>query len=434
MGLFDAYQFDGYGGMGGGLLDIFRMMQSVPQNQPGFDQTNNEPSRLDGAQWPTGPMGAPVVGLDAMQRPTMQQQGSQLPPQAQPTQGQMQMPPPIGVGDRLSAGLHGFANSGAPLPAISNLISGLMTGQRSDPFGVAMQQQNQTERALRASGFDANLSKVVSRDPSLLRTVLPELMGFGGKTADIKEYQFAKKEDPSLTFERFMARKKAVSGEYGMQPIYGTNARGETVVLQLGKSGDAKQSVMPPGVKLSTGVEKIDLGTEWGIIDKKTGTMVGRQPKDIIGKESQEEVGKDQGLARAALPAAEISAKRSLEKIDQFMEHEGFSEVFGALNQFRPNWTMSGKGRDALARFKQLSGEAFLEGRTMLKGGGAITDFESAKAEAAIARLERSLNEEEAKAALNDFKDSVRAGLEKLRARAGSPQRIRLNADGTIKQ
>ena len=72
---------------------------------------------------------------------------------------------------------------------------------------------------------------------------------------------------------------------------------------------------------------------------------------------------------------------------------------------------------DALRR-RLWEGTAFLEGRAMLKGGGAITDFESKKAEASFARLSRSLSENDAREALKDFKDAVSAGLEKLRARA----------------
>jgi hypothetical protein len=41
-------------------------------------------------------------------------------------------PPDISVGDRLSAGLLGFLNGHAPLPALGNLIEGLATGQRVD--------------------------------------------------------------------------------------------------------------------------------------------------------------------------------------------------------------------------------------------------------------------------------------------------------------
>jgi hypothetical protein len=51
------------------------------------------------------------------------------------------------IGDRLNAGLIGFAHGGAPLPATANLISGLVTGQRADPQGVALAQEDRAQRA-----------------------------------------------------------------------------------------------------------------------------------------------------------------------------------------------------------------------------------------------------------------------------------------------
>jgi len=50
------------------------------------------------------------------------------------------------VGDRLNAGLMGFAHGGAPIPAIANLISGLITGQRADLQGMALAQQDRAQR------------------------------------------------------------------------------------------------------------------------------------------------------------------------------------------------------------------------------------------------------------------------------------------------
>jgi hypothetical protein len=41
-------------------------------------------------------------------------------------------PQDIGIGDRLSAGLLGFLNGHAPLPALGNLIEGIATGRRAD--------------------------------------------------------------------------------------------------------------------------------------------------------------------------------------------------------------------------------------------------------------------------------------------------------------
>jgi hypothetical protein len=414
MGLLDSlFNQSSYGGQGGGLLDFLRqsqMQQEQYQPSAGFPGQAS-PMNIGGYQMPR-------VGDQAQFTPQPQDPAA-LPPNAQPAQGQLPMQAPQAPQESpggFGAGLSGFVNNLHTGP-IGAIVGGI--GSAAGMQSPAVKQANQTAQFLVSKGLDPALAKTIVSDPQLLRTMLPQVMGMGGQTDDIKEYQFAKKEDPSLTFAKFMQQKKAVSGEYSLTPQFGTDEKGNTVLLQTGKSGEAIRTKLPEGVKVSSGIEKIDLGTQWGIIDKRTGQMVGTQSKDIVGKESAEERGKAQGIAQAALPAVEMTAKTTIDQIDKFMESKGFNEVFGAVDQFRPNWTMSGDGRDALARFKQLSGRAFLEGRSMLKGGGAITDFESNKAESAIARLDRSQSEADAKAALEDFKSAVREGANKLKATAG---------------
>ena len=55
----------------------------------------------------------------------------------------------------------------------------------------------------------------------------------------------------------------------------------------------------------------------------------------------------------------------------------------------------------------------------MLKGGGAITDYEGQKAEGAYARLNQAQTPEDFKAALDEFNFYVQQGLQKLQAQAG---------------
>jgi hypothetical protein len=84
------------------------------------------------------------------------------------------------------------------------------------------------------------------------------------------------------------------------------------------------------------------------------------------------------------------------------------------------------EGLGLIERIGQLQSNAWLSARQMLKGGGAITDYESQKAEAAVARLERPKSEEEFKQALKDLRDAIVDGEAKLRAQQGgtivSPQ------------
>jgi hypothetical protein len=77
------------------------------------------------------------------------------------------------------------------------------------------------------------------------------------------------------------------------------------------------------------------------------------------------------------------------------------------------------EGLGLIERIGQLQSNAWLSARQMLKGGGAITDYESQKAEAAVARLERPKSEAEFKQALKDLRDAIVEGEAKLRAQQG---------------
>lgn len=78
------------------------------------------------------------------------------------------------------------------------------------------------------------------------------------------------------------------------------------------------------------------------------------------------------------------------------------------------------KGLAVIQKIAQLQGNAWLGARALLKGGGAITDYESRKAESAMARLSRAQGDAEFKAALKDLKDAIRDGMAKLNGAGGS--------------
>lgn len=65
-----------------------------------------------------------------------------------------------------------------------------------------------------------------------------------------------------------------------------------------------------------------------------------------------------------------------------------------------------------------LQGGAFLQARQLLKGGGAITDYEGRKAEEAFARLNKAQSPADFKAALDDFNYFVQQGVKKLQSQA----------------
>jgi hypothetical protein len=76
--------------------------------------------------------------------------------------------------------------------------------------------------------------------------------------------------------------------------------------------------------------------------------------------------------------------------------------------------------RQGQSRIEALKGQAFLSAREALKGGGQITDFESKRAEAAMARLQDpGIGEKEYRTALKEFHDSILSGMNKLKQQPG---------------
>lgn len=202
-------------------------------------------------------------------------------------------------------------------------------------------------------------------------------------------------------------------------PIYGTDANGNTVLGVIGKDGSFKK-LDTGGVTPTPGVQFRDFGTYQQGFGKGGQAVTPPIANDPRGVEREKSLGKAEGETIANMPGDIMAAEQSIAQIDQLMNHPGLASIVGPMDQYRPNWTMSDDGRDALARFNQIKGRAFLEAYSMLKGGGQITEVEGLKAEQAMARLDRATSEQEFRRALADFRDAVQAGIQKLRQKAGA--------------
>jgi hypothetical protein len=312
-------------------------------------------------------------------------------------------------------GLQSFLNGGGLISS----IRGAAEGRRVDPRGMAEQQANQTERFLVSKGMDPAMAKTVLSDPVLTRAVLPQIMGMGGgQTDDIKEYQFAKKEDPTLTFNKFMSQKKAVSGEYGMQPIWGMKD-GKPSIIQLGKSGEAKESVLPQGFSPARDPVKVEGPTGTTILDPQTRQIIQFIPKDVSGAAKAKEIGEAEGQAAVNLPTAIATAENTLKTIKQLEEHPG-KKSWGAFGVGAMLPDVPGTAtRGFAALVDQVKGQNFMTAFQSLKGAGAITEQEGAKAEKAQARLDRAQSESDFDTALRDLKEVVSAGMARARQKAG---------------
>lgn len=135
------------------------------------------------------------------------------------------------------------------------------------------------------------------------------------------------------------------------------------------------------------------------------------------GKEkSAEIVGGAQGTATTAIPSAENSLNIALKTIDQIEKHPGKQYGTGALGVVPGIPGTDQRGFVNLVN--QAKGQVFLNAYETLKGAGQITEVEGAKAEGAIARLDRAQKPEDFQTALDDLKGALKSGLEKVKRQA----------------
>lgn len=399
-----------FGGVGGLLSKLQTMQAQNQQYQPstGFGQSPMDANaQQQAAPMDIGGYQMPRIGSEQQFTPDP----ATIPQNAQPTQGQMPMQAPQqSSGGSALTGLQSFLNGGGLISS----IRGAMDGRRVDQRGVAEQQQNQTAQFLVSKGIDPAMAKTIVSDPAALRAILPSIMGTGGQTEKIKEFERAQR-DPA--FAKYMESQRAGSGEVSLNPVWGEDDKGKPVLGQLNKRGEFVQTKLPPGVTPSKGVDRVDLGTEWGVVSKVNGQLVGKYSKNIEGKESAEERGKAQGLAQVALPNAIANAQQTLDIIKSIKEDPYRERGTGASSIL--NKIPATGGYDFAQKLEQLKGKAFLEAFQSLKGGGAITEIEGKKAENAIARLSAGQSEGAFLEALNELETIVTAGMGRARARAG---------------
>jgi hypothetical protein len=214
---------------------------------------------------------------------------------------------------------------------------------------------------------------------------------------------------PVVTARAQQMFPKQVNGQpkLSLQPVYGIDDKGNTVMLQPGEDGTAVQTQLPRGIKLAPNEERIDAGTKFIIRDRRTGQTIAEIPKDIAGVARQGVIGKDEGERIVNAPGEVRVADEALATINQIRNHPG-REGWGAQGATAAlPWIGNGipgtAGRDFVALVDQAKGQAFLQAFESLKGGGQITNVEGDAATKARARLDRTQSREGFDQALKDI-------------------------------
>jgi len=161
-----------------------------------------------------------------------------------------------------------------------------------------------------------------------------------------------------------------------------------------------------------------------------------------------EAIAKGNVAAQQALPGILSNATTAIETIDSMIgkpavkdasgkviqaatkPHPGFQDAVGAT--WKPGFRhIDGTAASDFQSLQdQVEGAAFLSAFEALKGGGAISEKEGAKATAARLRMKLSQSEDEYVRAAREFQDIVRQGVENAKSKAGAGGTIQAPAGG----
>ena len=153
----------------------------------------------------------------------------------------------------------------------------------------------------------------------------------------------------------------------------------------------------------------------------------GLEPIEMPGqsgesKDYRKAYDKERGEARAKaeldLPRIVDNAGLALKTIDQLATHPGRATGTGYVGMVAPHIPGT-EARGFTNLVDQAKGRVFLEAFNSLRGGGAITENEGAKATQALARLDRAQSDRDFDAALTDLKEVIVIGMRRAHVMAG---------------
>lgn len=279
---------------------------------------------------------------------------------------------------------------------------------QQEETATRQEQMNQTVQAMLAAGREdlANMAEAGQMDLAWKTFVTDQSQSAVKPTAEIQNFEYGQKNPDFLEWQT----QKGGPAEMSLQPTWLQDEQGGWHFGQATKDGRIIESQLPPG-------------------------MSAVPPADVAGAKAGATVdAKKAAEARAMLPGAQQQVQVTLNAIDKVAGPEaeaGLNEWFG---QFGPRGVYVHPGSQMgnwSANFEQAKGQSFLQARQFLKGQGAITELESAKAESAYSNMEaaaRTGDKQTFLQAAAEFRQAVEQGYAKLAAlaagdyAAGAPQ------------
>lgn len=214
-------------------------------------------------------------------------------------------------------------------------------------------------------------------------------------------------------------RKQNDSGVYGT-PIYGEDKDGNPVIGAMGKDGSFR-TLDTGDFRISSGVDRVDAGTHFILLDKRSGQVVGTLPKqnyqESFDKGRGAEEGKAAGSSNASAQGDFDAAADALALIESIRNDPNRQRGTGGSSFF--NRIPSTGGYDFQNKVDQAKSGAFLTAIQALRGLGALSNAEGSAATQAVTRLDTATSEAAFLEALADYEKIVRRGYDRAAARLG---------------
>lgn len=341
---------------------------------------------------------------------------------------------PMGQG-LLAAGFGGLAgaNRGTPINNIGRAGLAGLTG-----YSAASALQDQRLKREEAEKLKASIPTFYTQGPDGSTTFDTVKAAVAGMAPDlIKGYA----EAPNYGRAK-VARTVDIEGPDGSKQVaqyddYGQQVGGPLagyMAPQLVDTGDQKQFVKP------TAGQSFQMGLS---PDQVLKHQRGVAQLGLMGEQNQ--IMRDLGIQEKGLKVEELQFKRDerarsmdaqkasvaaqLGVIDKALAHPGREAATGMSGVIDPrNYVPGTNPRDFQVVLDQIGGTAFLQAFESLKGGGQITEVEGKKATDAIARLNRAQSDEEFQRSLQDLREVMVLGQQRLGG--GQPQQGQQPAGG----
>jgi hypothetical protein len=272
----------------------------------------------------------------------------------------------------------------------------------------------------------------------VLSTIPQDPVGFENwkKQTALGMTEFVKQNKPQF-FQQDLGGTKSIMGVPGLggaaSTVAGSTQSVTMTPAQIREAADSATRIKQEGQRIGLEGRRVAVLEEQ---DARAKDPVFQQTM-ANAKATGEAIAKNDVAAKQALPKIISDAQLALNVVDQMVgkqevrdangkiiqaatkPHPGFQDAVGATWKPGARFVPGTNAAGYQALQDQVEGTAFLSAFEALKGGGAISEVEGAKATAARLRMRLAQDEQEYIKAAREFQDVVRTGVQNAQRKAG---------------